>query len=281
LKPSQSEISEIVDAALREDIGFGDVTTQATVEDSRLATGRLLAKAPGVICGIDIAAEAFLQVDSRIEFIPELSDGAKVTGSKETIARIIGPAAGILTAERVALNFIQRLSGVATIASRYVDAVSGTNARIIDTRKTTPGLRIFEKWAVRVGGAHNHRVGLSDGVLIKDNHIIAAGGISEAVKRARLYVHHLIKIEVEVKDIAQIAEALEAGADAILLDNMNAEQLREAVSIIGGNALTEASGGINLNTVAEIAKSGVDLISVGALTHSAPALDISLDFDLQ
>jgi len=281
LKPSITDIKTAVDAALREDIGFGDVTTQATVQSDRQATGKLLAKAPGVICGLDFAAAAFELVDPKIVFTRVLADGARVEGKKVVIATLSGPAAGILTGERVALNFLQRLSGVSTIAARYVDAASGTKAKIIDTRKTTPGLRLFEKWAVCVGGAHNHRHGLSDGVLIKDNHIIAAGGIGEAVRRARSYVHHLMKIEVEVKDLAQIDEALEAGADAILLDNMGPDLLRQAVEKIGAKAITEASGGVNLNTVTAIAHSGVDLISVGALTHSAPALDISLDFDLQ
>ena len=272
------EIERLIADALREDIGSGDVTTLAVVEPSRQAQARLLANAPGVLCGVAIAREAFRQVDARIEFDALLDDGARVEGTREALARLSGPAAGILIAERVALNFLQRLSGVATLTARFVEAAANPSVRLVDTRKTTPGLRNLEKYAVRVGGGHNHRLGLSDGVLIKDNHIVAAGGIAEAIGRARRHAHHLLKIEVEAKELDQVRQAFDAGADVIMLDNMDARTMREAVALVAGRALTEASGGVNLATIGEIASTGVDIISVGALTHSAPALDISLDF---
>ncbi|MDR3709935.1 MAG: carboxylating nicotinate-nucleotide diphosphorylase [Capsulimonadaceae bacterium] len=278
LQAVSPEIEAIVAAALREDVGSGDVTTLAVVDPSRTAQAQLLAKAPGIICGLDVAREAFRQVDSRIVFEPRVVDGAVVAGTREVIATLDGPAAGILTGERVALNFLQRLSGVSSITARFVEAAGNPNVRLVDTRKTTPGLRNLEKYAVRVGGGGNHRQGLSDGVLIKDNHIIAAGGIAQAVALARKQAHHLLKIEVEAKELDQVKQALDAGADVIMLDNMTMAQLREAVAVVAGRALTEASGGVNLATIGEIASTGVDLISVGALTHSAPALDISLDF---
>lgn len=277
LHPSESEIEAIVAAALREDIGAGDVTTQAVVTPGTRANATLIAKQPGVICGLDIAREAFRQMASGLLFSPRVRDGALVTGAGEVLATIGGDAAAILTAERVALNFLQRLSGVSTITSRFVEAVGHAKARIVDTRKTTPGLRALEKYAVVVGGGSNHRFGLSDGILIKDNHIVAAGGVASAIARARDRAHHLLKIEVEAKTLDQVKEAVEAQADVILFDNMTVDEMTSAVEIVAGQALTEASGGVNLSTVADIAATGVDLISVGALTHSAPALDISLD----
>jgi len=270
-------IADIVSRALAEDIGSGDITTESTVASNRVGHALMLSKAAGVICGLEIAREAFRQVDSTVRFSAKLADGDRVTGKREVIAEIDGNAAGILTAERVALNFLQRLSGIATITAAYAAAVSGARAVVIDTRKTTPGLRIFEKYAVRVGGGANHRFGLADGVLIKDNHIEAAGGIREAVQRARARVPHLMKIEVEVKRPEQIDEALAAGADVIMLDNMDIAEMAAAVRHIDRRAIIEASGGVNLESVAVIAQTGVDLISVGALTHSAPSLDISLD----
>jgi nicotinate-nucleotide pyrophosphorylase (carboxylating) len=270
--------SHIVRYALVEDIGSGDITTNATIPGSKLAVALLLAKSPLVLCGIDVARSAFLQVDESLKFEQLVADGAALSGKREKIAVITGSAASILTAERVALNFLQRLSGVATLSAAFVRAVAVTDARIVDTRKTTPGLRVLEKYAVTVGGAFNHRFGLSDGVLIKDNHIVAAGGISNAVEAARKLAPHTLKIEVEVKHVGQIDDALAAGADIIMLDNMSNRDLITCVNRIKGRALTEASGGVNLSTVSEIAKTGVDLISVGALTHSAPASDICLDF---
>lgn len=275
LLPLQYE--SVVRAALTEDIGAGDITTLLTVPEATLATGYFLAKAEGVVCGLDLAACAFHLVDSRVRFGRLVDDGTKVVPGT-LIATLSGPAQSLLTGERVALNFTQRLSGTATLTRRFVDAVTETKARLVDTRKTTPGLRLLEKYAVRCGGGHNHRFGLADGVLIKDNHLAAGGGVAACVARARAHAPHPLKVEVECKTLAQVAEAVEAHADVILLDNMTNEQLRTAVALVDGRALTEASGGVSLATVRGIAESGVDLISVGALTHSAPALDISLDF---
>jgi len=278
--PTQQAIEELVARALAEDIGAGDVTTSAVVATGTQARGTMLAKTSGVLCGIDIAREAFRQVDPSVHFDARIVDGGALTGNRETITVIEGSAAGILMAERVALNFLQRLSGIATVSARYAAAVAGTNAKVVDTRKTTPGLRVLEKYAVRVGGASNHRYGLSDGILIKDNHIAAAGSVTEAVRRAKAHAHHLLKIEVEAKVLDQVREAIDAGADIVLLDNMDLATMREAVALVNGRALTEASGGVTLDTIADIAHTGVDLISVGALTHSAPSLDISLDIVL-
>jgi nicotinate-nucleotide pyrophosphorylase (carboxylating) len=272
----------ILDLALAEDIGTGDVTSLATIAPDAVATGVMLAKARGVISGMPAAARVFARVDPRIAFDPLVDDGTAVAG-RTTIARISGPARGVLTGERVALNLLQRLSGVATLTAAYVAAVAGTRARIVDTRKTTPGLRVLEKAAVRHGGGNNHRVGLSDGVLIKDNHLAAVGGpdrIASAIRRARAAAPHTLKIEVEVISVAEALQAVESGADIVLLDNMPPEAMAEAVREIAGRALVEASGGVRLETVRAIAETGVDLISVGALTHSAPALDISLEFDI-
>lgn len=281
---SSLQIEPIVRAALIEDIGAGDITTLATLQEDKQATAQMLAKSAGVVCGLPVAKLAFTLVDPQIWFEAKADEGAKVNGEREMVATVVGPARGILTAERVALNFLQRLSGVATLTSYFAEAVAGTNARIVDTRKTTPGLRVLEKYAVRVGGGFNHRFGLYDGLLIKDNHIAAAGGVGKAVSSARKNAPHTLKIEVEAKELAQVEEALDAGADIILLDNMSGTQMKRAVEMVRtrskGEVLTEASGGISLRTVASVAASGVDLISVGALTHSAPAMDISLDIVL-
>jgi nicotinate-nucleotide pyrophosphorylase (carboxylating) len=273
----------IVDLALAEDIGTGDVTTDATVPESAHAEGAIIAKGEGIISGLDVAAFTFRRVNPRVDFSARVVDGTKVEAGT-TIAEVSGNARSLLTAERVALNLLQRLSGVATLTASYVEAVAGTKARIVDTRKTTPGLRILEKAAVRDGGGHNHRVGLADGVLIKDNHLAAIGGpdrVAKAIKQARERAPHTLKIEVEVTTLDEVREALATGADIILLDNMDTATMREAVTIVNGQALVEASGGVQLETVRAIAETGVDLISVGALTHSAPALDISLDFSLR
>ncbi len=273
----------IVDLALAEDIGTGDVTTLATVSAETRAHGSMLVKSAGVISGLEAAAYTFWRVDPAIEFSALVSDGTKVE-SGTVIADLEGPARSLLSAERVALNLLQRLSGVATLTSRFVAEVAGTNTKVVDTRKTTPGLRMLEKAAVRHGGGHNHRVGLSDGVLIKDNHLAVVGGpgrVAKAIEAAREFAPHTIKIEVEVTTLAEVREALAARAEIIMLDNMDLATMREAVRVVAGRALLEASGGVTLETVRSIAETGVDLISVGALTHSAPALDISLSFDLQ
>jgi len=237
----------------------------------------IAARKAGVVSGFDVAKAAFQIVDAGTSVTAERADGA-VVAPGEVIARVKGNARALLTAERVALNFMGRMSGIASLTRRYADAVAGTRARIVDTRKTTPGLRAFEKYAVRCGGGHNHRTGLFDAVLIKDNHIVAAGGVAAAVERARAAAGHMVKIEVEVDTIDQLDEVLRHRIDAVLLDNMSPEMLKKAVKLVAGRCLTEASGGVNLDTVAAIAASGVDMISVGALTHSAPVLDIGLDF---
>src|SRR5262249_42088060 len=262
--------------ALQEDIGSGDVTTLATVNASALTTARIIAKESGVLAGLPVVGEVFRQVDPTIAVAPNLAEGANFV-SGATLCEIRGSARGILTGERVALNFIQRMCGIATLTYRFVEKVAGTNVRIIDTRKTTPGLRALEKYAVTVGGGHNHRMGLYDAVMIKDNHIAAAGGISNAVFAAKQSVPHTMTVTVECETLGQVDEALGADADILLMDNMDVPTLTEAVKRAAGRAITEASGGVNLDTVANIAKTGVDVISVGALTHSARAIDISLE----
>lgn len=273
----------IVDLALAEDVGTGDVTTLVTVPAGAHAEGEIIAKGKGIVSGLDVAAFTFHRVNPMIAFSAHVLDSAKVEPGT-TIAKVAGDARSLLMAERVALNLLQRLSGVATLTASYVEAVGGTKARIVDTRKTTPGLRILEKAAVRDGGGHNHRVGLADGVLIKDNHLAAIGGperIAKAVAQARERAPHTLKIEVEVTNLDEVREAVSAKADVILLDNMDLELMRKAVGIVSGKAIVEASGNVRLETVRAIAETGVDLISVGALTHSAPALDISLNFALR
>jgi len=272
----------IVELALAEDVGTGDVTTLATVSAGATARGTMLVKAPGVISGLEAAAYTFRRVDSAIVSRPLVEDGATVEQGT-VIAELEGPARGLLIGERVALNLLQRLSGVATLTSKFVAETAGTRAKVVDTRKTTPGLRVLEKAAVRHGGGHNHRVGLADGVLIKDNHLAAVGGpdrVTRAIQSVRALAPHTLKIEVEVTTLPEVEEAVAAGADIILLDNMDVATMREAVRIVAGRALLEASGNVRLETVRAIAETGVDLISAGALTHSAPALDISLNFDI-
>lgn len=271
------EIERIVRQALQEDIGLGDITTQATVETGTPARAQLVAKESFVLAGIGVAEEVFRQLDRRVAFEALKLDGESLQRG-EVLAWIKGEAAVLLQGERVALNLLQRMSGVATLTARFVAAVAGTGATIVDTRKTTPGLRALEKYSVRMGGGKNHRTSLYDGVLIKENHIMAAGGIAVAIERARDRVAHVMKIEIETRDLQDVEAALAAGADIILLDNMSPAQLREAVALVDGRALTEASGGVNLETVRDIAETGVDLISVGALTHSFRAVDISMLF---
>jgi len=279
---THEEIQHAVQLALAEDIGSGDVTTLATIPENAVARAAMKARAPLVPAGLAFAEAAFRELDARIKVERTANDGQAVKAGQDLL-RVTGPARAILSAERVALNFVQRLSGVATLTAQFVAAVHGSRARILDTRKTTPGWRRFEKYAVACGGGQNHRIGLYDLVLIKDNHLAALrheppNAIAAAVKRARAQNPRL-KIEVEADTLEQVGQALAAGADIILLDNMNLEQLRQAVAQVGGRAQTEASGGVNLATVRGIAETGVDLISVGALTHSAPAVDIALDFE--
>ncbi len=267
-----------IQRALAEDIGPGDVTSEWTIEPERQARGTFLVKEPGVIAGLEVVEEVFRQVDATVRFRALVADGAPVQRG-DIVARVEGTAISLLSAERVALNFLQRMSGIATMARRYVEAVQGQYAIILDTRKTVPGLRVLDKLAVRLGGASNHRLGLYDMVLIKDNHIIAAGGITAAVQRVRARNSQALPVEVEVTNLDQLAEALAVGVDRILLDNMDLATMRRAVEMARGRAPLEASGGITLDNVAQVAATGVDYISVGALTHSVKALDVSLDID--
>jgi nicotinate-nucleotide pyrophosphorylase (carboxylating) len=280
LRLSPTIIEPAVRAALGEDLGLtGDITTDAIVPSSARASGVFAVRKPGVIAGLVVAEAAFRMLDPAVTFKVEVPDGSKAP-ARAIIAHVAGDARALLSAERVALNFLGRMSGIATLTRTYVDAVAGTGATIVDTRKTTPNLRPFEKYAVRAGGAKNHRTGLYDAVLIKDNHIVVAGGIGPAIERARTHAGHMVKIEVEVETLEQLAEALSHDIDAVLLDNMGPDRLREAVRMVAGRAITEASGGISLDTVRAVAETGVDLISSGALTHSAPVLDIGLDFEI-
>ena len=271
-------IEPLVRMALLEDLGrAGDLTTDAIVPAGARATTALVARQPGVVAGLDLARLAFQLIDPEIGMRIERHDGAALAVG-DVIAVLSGPARGILTAERVALNFLCRLSGIATATAFVVAAVKDTRTRIVCTRKTTPGLRGIEKYAVRVGGGSNHRFGLDDAVLIKDNHVAIAGGVTEALRRAKQAVGHLVKIELEVDSLAQRREALAHGVDAVLLDNMNPDMLTEAVAMVAGRAVTEASGRITPATARSIAATGVDLISIGWLTHSVSVLDIGLDF---
>ena len=272
-------VRSAVAAALAEDLGLaGDLTTDAIVPPEEVAAAAVVTRATGVIAGLQLAQAAFHLLDPQAHLEVQIADGERAPANA-IVARVTGKARALLTAERVALNFLGRMSGIATLTRRYVDAVAGCRARIVDTRKTTPGLRAFEKYAVRAGGGMNHRVGVFDAVLIKDNHLVVAGGVGPAIAAARARAGHMVKVEVEVDTLAQLAEALDHGVDAVLLDNMSPEQLRNAVRLVAGRAITEASGGVTLDTVRAIADAGVDLISVGALTHSAPVLDLGLDFE--
>lgn len=267
----------VLEAALREDLGrAGDITTDAVVPADAPATADLVARREGRVAGLRIACRAFTLLDQRVQIDFRAADGDDVAAGT-VLAVVSGPARAILSAERVALNLLGRLSGIATQTRRVVALVGGTRARVADTRKTTPGLRALEKYAVRVGGGSNHRFGLDDAALIKDNHVGVAGGVGPAVRRAKAAVGHLVKVEVEVTSLAQVAEALDAGAEAILLDNMTPAQMREAVALVAGRVVTEASGGITPENAADIAATGVDVLSLGWLTHSVPALDVALD----
>ena len=271
-------VEPLVRNALVEDLGLaGDVTSTAVIPAGHRSRVAMVTRQPGVVAGLDASELAFQLVDPAIVMTRHVPDGAKV-GVGDVIATIEGPSRGLLTAERTALNFLGHLSGIASVTGSIVEAIAGTKASIVCTRKTTPGLRALEKYAVRAGGGMNHRFALYDAVLIKDNHVAIAGGIAEAIRRAKAGVGHMVKIEVEVDTLVQLREAMQEGVDAVLLDNMMPDQLREAVDIVGGRAITEASGRITPATAAAIAASGVDLISVGWLTHSAPTLDIGLDW---
>jgi nicotinate-nucleotide pyrophosphorylase (carboxylating) len=276
---SQDELRALVKNALDEDSAFNDLTTLATVVSDRHARGRLVGRAAGVLCGVPLAVEAFCQLDDKVTIRVDHEDGARLSPG-DSVLYLSGHARALLAAERVALNFMQRLSGIASITARYVDAVRGTSAKILDTRKTTPGWRLLEKYAVRAGGGTNHRLNLSSAVLIKDNHLAAVDGdVGVAVRRARDLAPAGTKVEVECDRLEQVHAALEAGADIIMLDNMTTAQMTECVALVSGRAITEASGGVDLGTVRGIAETGVDWISVGALTHSAPSLDLALDFE--
>lgn len=276
---NEQQVAALVRAALEEDGAFNDITTIATVLSDRRARARLVARDAGVVAGLALAIEAFHQLDPKASIRVDAEDGTRVARG-DTVLFLSGHARGLLSAERVALNFLQRLSGVATLTCKYVDQVKGTGARILDTRKTTPGWRALEKYAVRCGGGVNHRLDLSSSVLIKDNHLAAVeGDVAVAVRRARDLLVTGGTVEVECDRIEQVRAALEARADIILLDNMSPEAMRECVRLVNGRAVTEASGGVSLDAVRAIALTGVDHISVGALTHSAPALNLALDFE--
>ena len=273
-------ITEAIDLALREDLGrAGDITTLATIPATARARAVIAAREAGIVSGSDIAIAAFRRLDPSIRFDTHLVDGTALHVGDVALA-LEGPARAILSAERTALNFMGRLSGIASLTARFSAAISHTKARIVCTRKTTPGLRAFEKYAVRCGGGFNHRFGLDDAILIKDNHIAVAGGIIPALQAAKAFAGHLVKIEIEVDRLDQLDEGIKEGANVVLLDNMKPEQMKEAVKRVNGTMLTEASGGVTLETVAAIAECGVDMISVGALTHSARVLDLGLDITI-
>ena len=276
------DVFALIDAAVAEDQTFNDPTTQAVVPPEIRGTGMLRAKAVGVLAGVEVAIAVFQRVDPTLEVKAILEDGAPLSPGDD-IAVVRGSAAGILRAERIALNFMQRMSGIASDTNRYVRAVAGLNARIVDTRKTVPGHRYLDKYSVRMGGGYNHRLNLADGILIKDNHIQANRfremGLKDVIQLALASASHTIKVEVEVETMEQVAEALEAGAHIIMLDNMSVPEMADAMLVIGDQAIVEASGGITYDTVRAVAETGVDLISIGGLTHSVDALDISLDLE--
>jgi nicotinate-nucleotide pyrophosphorylase (carboxylating) len=268
-------LERVVQAALAEDVGTGDVTTEAVVDSGAVGTAELVLREPGIVCGLHAAEEVFRTLDPDIAFEVLVDEGDVVESAPAAVAVISGPLRALLTGERTALNFLGRLSGIATLTHRYVDAVAGTGVAILDTRKTTPGLRALEKHAVACGGGRNHRFGLDDGVLVKDNHLNAAGSIADAVSRLQDVTE--LPVEIECDTLDQVSEALAAGADAILLDNMTLDELRESVVLAGARVRLEASGGVSLDTVRSIAETGVDEVSVGALTHSARSLDVSME----
>ncbi len=279
--PAAHELEAIIDRALAEDLGGGDVTTSSLIPPHIRAGARFVVREPGVLAGVDVAMAVMRRVDPSLETTARLLDGDRLEGG-ETVATVAGPMASILMAERTALNFLQRMSGIASLTATFARAIEGTGATIVDTRKTAPGLRALDKYAVAIGGGRNHRRNLADGVLIKDNHIAAlqAEGftLAQVIRRARSKAPHTVKIEVEVESVEEARVAVEAGADIVMLDNMSVNDMRQAVKLAKGKSLVEASGGVKLENVRQIAETGVDLISVGALTHSVRALDIALDY---
>jgi len=273
-------VQDLIDIALKEDIGSGDITTENSVDESLKGEGRIIAKETLVVAGLGVAKSVFRTLDPQVEFHHDCRDGSKMERG-EVIVAVAGRLRCLLMGERTALNFLQHLSGVATFVRSHVDALKDKKVRLVDTRKTLPGFRVLEKYAVRVGGARNHRMGLYDGVLIKDNHIAACGGITAAVDRVRKGISHLEKIEVEVSDSSGVSEALAAGVDVIMLDNMDLGQIRAAAKQINGQAVIEVSGGLTKGDLVRLADTGVDIISMGALTHTAPSVDISMQLNLQ
>jgi len=279
VRPPESQVTRLLEVALAEDLASaGDLTTDSIFDSEHRTTGRVVARQAGRVAGIDIALRVFSMLDGRTGVTVMIPDGSDATAGA-TIAEVAGPTRAVLTGERTCLNLLGHLCGVATATRDTVALIAGTSTRVVDTRKTTPGLRALEKYAVRCGGGSNHRFGLHDAVMIKDNHIAAAGSIGDAVTAVRANIGHMVKVEVEVDRLEQIGPALEAGADVVLLDNMEAATLARAVALINGAAITEASGGITRETIAAVAATGVDVISLGALTHSAPRLDVALDMD--
>lgn len=266
---------QLIEMALQEDIGPGDITTDNLIAPNLKGNGVVIAKEPLVLAGLNVAKQAFQKLDPHIRFKPLFKDGDTINDA-EVIVEMEGKLCALLKGERTALNFLQHLSGIATCVRSYIDEISGKPVRLVDTRKTTPGWRVLEKYAVRMGGAYNHRMGLYDGVLIKDNHIAAYGGIGKAIECIRTHVSHLVKIEVEVSELEQVEEALDAGADVVMLDNMNIDQIKAAVKRIDRRAVVEVSGGVTKDRLRSLADTGVDIISVGALTHSARCVDISM-----
>jgi nicotinate-nucleotide pyrophosphorylase (carboxylating) len=269
------QVDKLIDLAIAEDIGSGDITTDSLVPSDLAGKAVILAKEPLVLAGLETARQVFARFDEQIVFEAAKADGDQIE-TNETFIHLEGRLAALLKAERIALNFLQRLSGIATHVRVYVDAMGDSPVRLVDTRKTTPGWRVLEKYAVRVGGAANHRMGLYDGVLIKDNHIAACGGVKPAIERARQDISHLIKIEVEVSSLEEARQAIEAGAEVIMLDNMSLGEIRQAKAMIGQSALVEVSGNVTMDRLKELADTNVDLISIGALTHAARSVDISM-----
>lgn len=271
-------VKHLIEIALKEDIGSGDITTQSLIDPQLEGSGVIIAKEPLVIAGLDLATQIFQQLDSQAILKTDYHDGDTISPGT-IVSKVKGKLCALLTGERTALNFLQHLSGIATHVRSHVGELDNTNVRLVDTRKTTPGWRVLEKYAVRVGNAHNHRMGLYDGVLIKDNHIAVCGGVRKAIEGVRAQVSHLVKIEVEVSDLNQAKEALAAGVDVIMLDNMDIDQIKEAVAFIDGRALVEVSGGVTKDNLKKLADTGVDIISVGALTHGATSVDLSMRID--
>jgi len=271
-----NDLNKLIALAINEDIGHGDITTDAIIPSNQSGVAYLIAKMDFILAGVNIAQLVFEKLDTTVEFKPYFQDGSHVQAS-DKIAQCKGPLRSLLKGERLALNFMQRLSGIATMTHDYVQCLASDRVKIVDTRKTTPGWRSLEKYAVKIGGGHNHRMGLFDGILIKDNHIAVCGSIQQAIKLARQNNHHLVKVEIEVDHLTQIPDALEAGADIILLDNMSIEQIKQAVQIINGKAIIEVSGGVQKEHIHALSQTGIDIISIGALTHSAKAVDISME----